>query len=210
MYTKGIVRAYDTATGLVTVEMVGSHPYYVDLPAATHLKAQVLKDGKRCLVIMFDETNPDDGLVVATYDEVATLITPSNAIDLDTANANAADEITLATTAAASDVTNMTLTIPNSAVKLLGLLLATVRLKSAASPFGIQFYEVDADSDNAIGEEWYFSGGICTAYTPYTIHLRVSGGEGVTGYKLKWRRASGTSTLYMDVRRMTWIGFGAA
>ncbi len=68
---KGIVRGYEAGTGLVSVELVGSHPSFVQVPAGAHLGAVNLVDGRRCAVVFFDESNARDGLVVATYDVVA-------------------------------------------------------------------------------------------------------------------------------------------
>jgi hypothetical protein len=70
-FGRGIVRGYDAATGLVTVQLVGGHSGTVNMPALTSLSAANLVAGRRCLVVFFDDSNPSDGCVVGTYDTAA-------------------------------------------------------------------------------------------------------------------------------------------
>ena len=72
---KGTVQAYSLTTGLVTVEIVGgSQGSVMDVAAANHLNAAHLVAGKRCFVVLHEDSNPRDGVVVAVYDDLAATI----------------------------------------------------------------------------------------------------------------------------------------
>jgi len=88
---KGVIRDYDEETALATVEIVGGHAWYAQVPAATHLAAANLVDGRRCAVLFFDEQNPLDAVVFATYDTTAEA--PAPAAHASTHEAGGADEL---------------------------------------------------------------------------------------------------------------------
>jgi hypothetical protein len=85
-FSKGVIHAYDAASGLALVELVGSHPSYVQIPAATHLDAGALVDGRRCAVLFFDDSNPRDGVVIALYDTTADVVNAAQILGFDVNN----------------------------------------------------------------------------------------------------------------------------
>jgi len=64
----GTVRAFDAQAYEATVELRG-YPATVltRLPVAQHLRADLLHDGVRCVVLLFDELRATDGVVLALY-----------------------------------------------------------------------------------------------------------------------------------------------
>ena len=65
---RGIIRSYNAGTQTCEVEIVGSRPAYLTIPAASDLTATELTTGAKCAVLFFDETNPNDAVVLCTYD----------------------------------------------------------------------------------------------------------------------------------------------
>lgn len=75
---KGVVRSYDAGTGTAEVEIVGSHSRYITCPVSTDLNAEAVVVGKKCAVLAFDEHDQSDAVLVATYDDVFLMTTPSS------------------------------------------------------------------------------------------------------------------------------------
>ncbi|HXG42144.1 MAG TPA: hypothetical protein VNL95_05395 [Dehalococcoidia bacterium] len=66
---KGVVRAFDGATYLATVQLAGSLAVWLEgVPVARSVPAAQVMAGRRCVVLFFDEANPRDAVVLAVYD----------------------------------------------------------------------------------------------------------------------------------------------
>lgn len=65
---RGIVRSFNSTTYVATVEIIGSRPNYLSIPAAKYLAANLLTAGSKVAVLFFDETNPNNALVLGPYD----------------------------------------------------------------------------------------------------------------------------------------------
>ncbi|MGQ9625836.1 MAG: hypothetical protein ACUVV0_02910 [Anaerolineae bacterium] len=64
---RGIVRSFNPSTYIATVEIIGSRPAYLEIPAAKYLAERLLAEGEKVAVLFFDETNPNDAIVFAPY-----------------------------------------------------------------------------------------------------------------------------------------------
>jgi len=66
---RGVVKGFDGASYRATVQGAGSLSVWLDVVAgAWALRCSPLPGGRRCVVVFFDETNPQDAAVVAVYD----------------------------------------------------------------------------------------------------------------------------------------------
>lgn len=65
---RGIVRTFNPATYIAKVEIPGWRPNVLTIPAAKHLAANLLTAGSKVVVLFFDETNPNDAVVLGSYD----------------------------------------------------------------------------------------------------------------------------------------------
>jgi hypothetical protein len=65
---RATLRSFDPVTYTATVQIAGSlAAYLAGLPVASEIEVQSAVPGARCLVCFFDDSNPQDGLVVAVY-----------------------------------------------------------------------------------------------------------------------------------------------
>lgn len=63
---RGIIRAYNPATGKASVQLPGSTQVFAgDVPVASGLARSDLVDGAACTVVAFDDFNPVNAMVVA-------------------------------------------------------------------------------------------------------------------------------------------------
>ncbi|MBI4289768.1 MAG: hypothetical protein HY671_15235 [Chloroflexi bacterium] len=65
---RGIVKGFDAAAYKATVQIGGSLSVWLgDVPVARNIPAAEMVTGRRCAVLFFDETNPQDAVVVGVY-----------------------------------------------------------------------------------------------------------------------------------------------
>ena len=63
---KGVIRAFDGATHTATVQMAGSLSVWLEgVPVSRGIPAGEMAVGRACAVLFFDQSNPDDAMVVA-------------------------------------------------------------------------------------------------------------------------------------------------
>ena len=68
MITKGIIRSYDAGTHTVSVQPVGNlGTYWKDIPVAVTIPAGNCGVGNYCAVASFNDSNPTDAVVIATW-----------------------------------------------------------------------------------------------------------------------------------------------
>jgi len=65
---RATVKAFDIPTYKATVQIEGSLPLWLSgLSVARNIASAEMVTGRKCAVIFFDETNPDDAVVIAVY-----------------------------------------------------------------------------------------------------------------------------------------------
>lgn len=65
---KGILRAWDSAAYLATVELAGSRRQFLTgVPVARNIPSADMVTGRYLAVAFLDESNPSDAVVVAVY-----------------------------------------------------------------------------------------------------------------------------------------------
>lgn len=65
---RGIVRGFDAVNYRADVQLVGSVATYLpSIAVAKHIAAAEVIDGAECAVLFFDEANPSEAVVIATY-----------------------------------------------------------------------------------------------------------------------------------------------
>ncbi|GBD10989.1 hypothetical protein HRbin23_00639 [bacterium HR23] len=68
MLRLGILRAFDTTTYRAQVQMEGSTGLWMeDVPVARNIPPAEMVEGRRCLLALFDPSNPSDMVVVAVF-----------------------------------------------------------------------------------------------------------------------------------------------
>ena len=66
---RGIIRAYEAATHRATVQLPGSTgAFHTGVPVASHVPAEHLTPGTACAVAAFDETNPENTVLLGVID----------------------------------------------------------------------------------------------------------------------------------------------
>jgi hypothetical protein len=64
----GIVKAFNAGTYTATVQLAGSLAVWLsDLPVARNIPSAEMVAGRRCAVIFFDASNPQDAVVAAVF-----------------------------------------------------------------------------------------------------------------------------------------------
>lgn len=64
----GVVKAFDSGTYTATVQLSGSLAVWLgDLPVARNIPSAEMIAGRRCAVIFFDASNPQDAVVAAVF-----------------------------------------------------------------------------------------------------------------------------------------------
>jgi hypothetical protein len=68
MIKKGVIKAFDSATYIATVQIAGSLSVSLEgITVARNIPTSEMVSGRNCAIIFFDETNPKDAVVVAVY-----------------------------------------------------------------------------------------------------------------------------------------------
>ncbi len=64
----GVVKAFDGGTYTATVQLTGSLAVWLsDVPVARNIPSAEMVAGRRCAVIFFDASNPQDAVVAAVF-----------------------------------------------------------------------------------------------------------------------------------------------
>jgi hypothetical protein len=64
----GVVKAFDSGAYTATVQLTGSLAVWLsDLPVARNIPSAEMVAGRRCAVIFFDASNPQDAVVAAVF-----------------------------------------------------------------------------------------------------------------------------------------------
>ena len=65
---KGIIKGFDAGSYKATVQVMGSPSIQTErLPVARNIASSEMVEGRSCALIFFDETNPEDAVMVAVY-----------------------------------------------------------------------------------------------------------------------------------------------
>ncbi len=65
---KGVIKGFDSGTYKATVQVAGSLSVWLEgVPVARNIASAEMVAGRQCALIFFDETNPQDAVVVAVY-----------------------------------------------------------------------------------------------------------------------------------------------
>lgn len=65
---KGVIRGFDSGSYKATVQVAGSLSVWLEgVAVARNIASSEMVSGRSCALIFFDETNPDDAVVVAVY-----------------------------------------------------------------------------------------------------------------------------------------------
>lgn len=65
---KGVIKGFDSGTYKATVQVAGSLSVWLEgVPVARSIPSAEMVNGRNCALIFFDETNPQDAVVVAVY-----------------------------------------------------------------------------------------------------------------------------------------------
>ena len=65
---KGVVKVFDPADHTASVQMAGSLSVWLEgVRVARNIEAGEMVIGRRCIVIFFDEANPQDAVITAVY-----------------------------------------------------------------------------------------------------------------------------------------------
>lgn len=65
---RATVKAFDIPTYKATVQIEGSLPLWLSgLSVARNIASAEMAAGRKCAILFFDETNPDDAVVIAVY-----------------------------------------------------------------------------------------------------------------------------------------------
>jgi len=62
------IKAFDSGAHTATVQVAGSLSVWLSsVPVARNIAAAEVIVGRKCALIFFDDTNPDDAVIVAVY-----------------------------------------------------------------------------------------------------------------------------------------------
>ena len=65
---KGVIKGFDSGTYRATVQVAGSLSVWLEgVPVARNIPSSEMVAGRHCALIFFDETNPQDAVLVAVY-----------------------------------------------------------------------------------------------------------------------------------------------
>ena len=65
---RGTIKSFDSDAYMATIQIAGSlSVWLVDVPVARNIPVAEMVAGRTCAVILFDGSNPKDGVVVAVY-----------------------------------------------------------------------------------------------------------------------------------------------
>ena len=67
--TKGTIKAFDAGDYKATVQLAGSLSVWLEaVPVARSIASADVIAGRRCAILFFDESNPDDSVLFAIFD----------------------------------------------------------------------------------------------------------------------------------------------
>ncbi len=65
----GVVKDFDASSYQATVQVAGSLSVWLDgIAVARNIPAAEMMAGRNCALVFFDETNPDDAVLVAVWE----------------------------------------------------------------------------------------------------------------------------------------------
>ena len=65
---KGVVKGFDSGSYQATIQVAGSLSVWLEgVPVARNIPSSEMVAGRHCALIFFDETNPQDAVLVAVY-----------------------------------------------------------------------------------------------------------------------------------------------
>jgi hypothetical protein len=65
---KGVIKGFDSESYKATVQVAGSLSVWLEgVAVARNIPSAEMVTGRNCALIFFDETNPQDAVVVAVY-----------------------------------------------------------------------------------------------------------------------------------------------
>ena len=65
---QGTVKAFDSTPYTATVQIRGSVAIWLsDVPVARNIASGEMVAGRHCAILLFDDTNPQDAVVIAVY-----------------------------------------------------------------------------------------------------------------------------------------------
>jgi hypothetical protein len=65
---KGVIKGFDSGSYKATVQVAGSLSVWLEgVPVSRNIPSSEMVAGRRCALIFFDETNPQDAVLVAVY-----------------------------------------------------------------------------------------------------------------------------------------------
>jgi len=65
---KGVIKGFDSGSYTATVQVAGSLSVWLEgVAVARNIPSSEMVEGRSCALIFFDETNPEDAVVVAVY-----------------------------------------------------------------------------------------------------------------------------------------------
>ena len=65
---RGEVKSFDSGAYTATVQVAGSLSVWLsDVPVARNIASGEMVAGRSCAVLLFDDTNPQDAVVIAVY-----------------------------------------------------------------------------------------------------------------------------------------------
>ena len=65
---KGVIKDFDSGSYKATVQVAGSLSVWLEgVAVARNIASSEMVTGRSCALIFFDETNPEDAVIVAVY-----------------------------------------------------------------------------------------------------------------------------------------------
>jgi len=65
---RGVIKGFDSGSYKATVQVAGSLSVWLEgIMVARNIPSSEMITGRRCALIFFDETNPEDAVLVAVY-----------------------------------------------------------------------------------------------------------------------------------------------
>ncbi len=65
---RGVVKSFNSGAYTATVQVAGSLSVWLsDVPVARNIASGEMVAGRNCAILLFDDTNPQDAVVIAVY-----------------------------------------------------------------------------------------------------------------------------------------------
>ncbi len=65
---RGEVKSFDSGAHTATIQVAGSLSVWLsDVPVARNIASGEMVAGRNCAILLFDNTNPQDAVVIAVY-----------------------------------------------------------------------------------------------------------------------------------------------